>query len=188
MTTCTVFITTMKESRGKPNALIDRIRAAKTVAPASPVLRIIMIAATVLFIAIVSAGLIKLSQHNRQAEFGDKLFATYFQPQNDPAFSHFSGNAYPELLRSQHVSDANLIYFAIQRMQGQDFKMAEKVLSDVISHNSPEFSAAAHWYHGLTLIKTGRIREAGDEFGKLCKAGGEYASHSCNILADLSKK
>ncbi len=202
------------DDRGENEKLKKLIRDAKNTGniPHSSTLFILLnLAATILIIAIVAAGLSKMFHEKNMDKLCRQLYLTNFQPDQDSRLANLEpttnndaaknkGSEFepgisttePEMdlepLRDNSGHDISLIKYSVAKMKQQDFNLALIPLQEVIRHDNPEFTSIAKWYYGLTLLNTGKPEEAASVFHSLCQSHGEYSELSCSILEDISEK
>ncbi len=200
-----------REENKKLEKLIRDAKNTGNSAHSSTLFILLNLAATILIVAIVAAGLSKMFHEKNMDKLYRQLYLTNFQPDQDsrlanlepatkndtaenngsefePGISTTEPEMDHELFRNNSGHDISLIKYSVAKMKQQDFNLALIPLQEVIRHDNPEYTSIAKWYYGLTLLKTGKPEEAASVFHSLCQSHGDYSELSCSILEDISEK
>ncbi len=171
---------------------------------------IVNIAASLLLLAVLSAGFIRLIQRNRTDHAGKNIYAAWFRPGSDANVKrlmeneksvfgemysdHLNGGSptfpeiYPQSYRNSESGNGGFLVYAIRKMQEGNLPTAENIFQNIALNTSGEYSDLTKWYYALTLLGTGKTAEAKKIFEILCRGKGDYSSNSCKILADFPEK
>ena len=171
---------------------------------------IVNIAASLLLLAVLSAGFIRIIQRNRTDHAGMKIYAAWFRPGSDanvkrlmeneksvfgelyPDYLNGGSSAFPEIYpqfyRNSESGVGGFLVYAIRKMEEGNLPTAENIFRSIAPNSSGEYSDLTKWYYALTLLGTGKTAEAKKIFEILCHSKGEYSSNSCKILAEFPEK
>lgn len=167
---------------------------------------ILSIAATLLLLIIVGTGLVKRKVNQSSDKIYASLYNSYFLPESDSMlilyksgqgnfeiisdsdslYEVYKNNLNQELVRSNDLSDNNLLFLAISAMQKGDFITSDSILSHIIDSENKELSEIAKWYYSLSLVIKGEKKEAVEMLNSIHNSGGFYFQKAGELIKSVN--